>query len=186
MRLLLASSLCAVGLLLAGAATTAANGAQVLAGVQANWKDLETWSRPDPSARQSELGLGLHPIGGAVVAFLGRLSLTDPNRPAADVRVHVAPAYMANPNVLRRATLVFTADLGSDRPAIVDVSASLITDDVSAGGIIQNAIGTMRAADFLRLARAERLVANVLGFDVAFRPEQIRAMRELAARLHLR
>jgi hypothetical protein len=159
---------------------------QILAGVQANWKDLETWSRAEPSTRQTELGLGLHPIGGAVVAFLGRLSVTDPSRPPSELRIHVAPAYMTNPNVLRTATLIFLADAGEERQRRIDVSAGLIADDATAGGIIQNAIGPIRAADFVRLTQAERLTANVLGFDVTFRPDQIRAMQEFAKRLSLR
>jgi len=171
--------------LLAGAVGVDAARPQILAGVQPNWKDLETWSHLDQTSRQTELGLGLQPIGGAVIAFLGQLSLSDPMHPPSSLRMHIAPAFMTNPNVLRSATLVFTIDPGSENREVIDLSSSLVADDMTAGGIIQNAIGPIRASDFLRLARAERLTANILGFDVAFRPDQIRAMQDFAERLHL-
>ena len=43
----------------------------------------------------------------------------------------------------------------------------------------------IRAAVFVRLTSAISLDANVLGFEVEFRDDQIRAMREFAERLHL-
>lgn len=161
-------------------------GGQVLAGMQANWKDLETWSRLDTTARENELGLGLQPVGGAVIAFLGRLSISAPARPPSEVSVHVAPAYLTNPNVLRTKTLIFTLGRGRDKPVHIDISGALVADDATAGGIIHNAVGPMRASDFLRLTQAEHLTANILGFDVAFAPAQLRAMQEFAKRLHLK
>ena len=93
---------------------------------------------------------------------------------------------MSNSNLLRSRTLIFTIDPGSDQRGVVDISAGLVADDNTAGGIITNAIGPLRVADFLRMTRAERLTANVLGFETTFRPDQIRAMREFAVRLHLK
>lgn len=158
---------------------------QGLTGVQANWKDLDTWSHLLDASRENELGLGLQPDGGALIAFLGRLSIRDPRTPPSEVRAQVAIGYLANPNMIRTPTLTFLADAGTPRRFALDVSGSLITDDASPGGIIQNAMGTLRSADFLRLSRAETLGATILGFDVVFRPEQLRAMRAFADRIYL-
>ena len=181
----MALSLVVGGVWLAALGTGAAS-PQGLSGVQANWKDLETWSRVIDSSKENELGLGLQPTGGAVVAFLGRLSHKDPTRAPAEVRVHAAVAYMANPNLLRTRTLVFLADNSTPRRVRLDASGPLVTDDISPGGVINNTIGPIPVADFLRLTRAETLTANVLGFDVVFRPDQIRAMKAFGERLHLK
>jgi hypothetical protein len=183
-----AFSLATIGLagcLLTMAPSLAASPRQGLTGVQANWKDLETWSHLLETSRENELGVGLQPEGGAVIAFLGRLSIRDPKTPPAEVRAQLAAAYLANPNRIRTRTLTFIADAGTPRRFALDASDSLITDDGSPGGIIQNAIGTIRGFDFLRLASANALSANILGFEVVFRPEQLRAMRGFADRIRL-
>jgi hypothetical protein len=163
----------------------AAAARQGLVGLQANWRDLETWSQLVEGTKENELGLGLQPTGGAVLAFLGRLSLANPRSAPSRVRVHIAPAYMANSTIIRTRVLTFVADAGTDRQTKLDLSADLRADEFSPGGIIQNALGEMRAADFVRLTDATTLSANVLGFDVVFRPDQIRAMRAFAERLYL-
>jgi hypothetical protein len=160
-------------------------GRQGLVGVQANWRDLQTWSRLIESSRENELGLGLQPQGAAMIAFLGRLSISNPRQAPREVRVHVAPASMANSTVMRTKTLTFVADAGTDKQTKIDASAGLIADDPTPGGIIENAMGPIRAADFIRLTQATTLQANILGFDVVFRPDQIRAMQTFAQRLYL-
>jgi hypothetical protein len=182
MRLLTASAWLLLAVLVSGSTVRAGQG---IAGLQANWKDLETWSRLAEGTRENELGLGLHPQGGAVVAFLGRLSIANPRQSPTQIRLHVAPAYMANSTVIRTRVLTFVADATGERPLKLDLSAGLRTDDPTPGGIVQNGIADMRAADFVRLAEATTLTGNILGFDVVFRPDQIRAMKAFAERLYL-
>jgi len=184
MRLLAAFACVIVAMATAGRVTTADQG---LVGVQANWRDLETWSHLVEGSRENELGLGLQPEGGAVVAFLGRLSIANPRTPPSALRVQLAAAYNSNPNVMRVRSLTFLAGFEGSKegPLKLDLSAKVLTDDVSPGGIINNGMGTIRAADFVRLSEAKTLTGNVLGFDVVFRPDQIRAMHALAERLYL-
>ena len=160
-------------------------GRQGLVGVQANWRDLETWSRLIEPSRENELGLGLQPQGAAMIAFLGRLSISSPRQAPRELRVHVAPALRANPTVLRAKTLTFVADAGTDNQTKIDASVGLVADDPTPGGIIENAMGPLRTADFVRLTKSTTLQANILGFDVVFRPDQIRAMQTFAQRLYL-
>ena len=160
-------------------------GGQGLVGVQPNWRDLETWSRLIEPSRENELGLGLQPLGPAVIAFLGRLSISNPRQAPRELRVHIAPATMANSTVLRTKTLTFVADAGTDKQAKIEASAGLIADDPSPGGIIENAMGPLRTADFLRMTQATTLQASILGFDVVFRPDPITAMQAFAERLYL-
>jgi hypothetical protein len=169
------------GVLLVGLRTSAD---QTLTGVRATWQDLETWTR-DIAASEQELGLGLHPPGGAVVAFLGRVATRDQIAAPAEVRLQIAAANMANPTVLRTRTLVFVADAGTDEEARFDLGSRLSTDDGSPGGIIENGVGVMPAADFVRLVDAETLTASILGFEVTFRQDQLAAMRDFAERLGL-
>lgn len=159
--------------------------AQLVAGLQANWKDLETWSHLVESSSYNELGLGLQPTGGALIAFLGRLSVRDPLVAPTSLNVQLAVGYRSNPNRVRVRTLKFAADTGTKEAVVLDLSDGLRADDAAPGGQVQNAVGRMRAADFIRLSQAKTLTGNILGFDVVYSPEQLRAMSALAARLHL-
>ncbi len=159
---------------------------QLVAGLQANWKDLETWSNLVESSSVNELGLGLQPTGGAVIAFLGRLSVRDPLVPPTSLGVQLAVGYMSDPNRVRTRMLTFFADSGTKEAKVLDLSEGLRTDDSTPGGNVRNAIGQMRAADFIRLAASKTLTGNILGFEVVYTSEQLRAMRALAARLHLK
>jgi hypothetical protein len=158
---------------------------QGLVGVQANWKDLETWSHLVESSTQNEFGLGLQPEGAAVIAFLGRVPTANRRPPPpTELRVQVAAAYLANPSTVRTKTLTFLADGGTENAIRFDIGASLITDDTS-GGTINNGLGRLPAADFVRLGESKTLIGNILGFQVVFRPNQIRAMHAFAERLRL-
>ena len=161
---------------------------QNLTGLQANWKDLETWSRPLDESREVELRLGLQPSGpgGTMsVAFLGRLSTRSPTTPPTQMQIQIGAGYLANPNVVRSPVLIFVADAGTDKRATIDLSARMVVDDPSPGGNIQNAVAALRAADFLRLAQAETLSGNIFGFDVMVRADQLKAMKAFAEKLYL-
>lgn len=176
--------LAAVVTLLASGSSAAPR--QLVAGLQANWKDLETWSNLVESSSVNELGLGLQPTGGAVIAFLGRLSVRDPLVAPTTMDVQLAVGYMSNPNRVRVRMLTFVADSGTKDANVLDLSEGLRADDNVPGGNIRNAIGQMRAMDFVRLASSKTLTGNILGFEVVYTAEQLKAMRVLATRLHLR
>jgi hypothetical protein len=162
--------------------------AQLVAGLRANWTDLETWTHPDDGARQDEVGLGLQasgPTGVMLVAFTARTSRREPNTPPAAVAVQVGTPVMANPSIVRTSTLTFTVENAAHERSVINLGSRLRVDSSPDGAPIENGIAELTPAEYQRLAGARTLAANVLGFDVAFRPDQIRAMRTFAARLHL-
>ena len=170
------------------AARPARTDAQTVTGLFANWADLETWTHYLESSKENELGLGLQvngPGGTMLIAFLGRLDTREPLKPPADVGVQVAASERANPNTLRSSTLTFVLDDKGEHPGVLDFSASLLVDNPAPGAAANNGITHIPVKDFLRLASAVTLHATILGFDVDFRADQIRAMRALAAKLHL-
>lgn len=161
---------------------------QIWAGLQANWTDGQSWSTYLEASRETELGLGLQltgPSGTVPVAFLGRVSVRDPRALPREIQVQAAVGYLGNPTLVRTSVLTLIADATSDRRLALDLSARLVVDDQAPGGIIQNGLATIRAAELVRLAEAETLSGNVLGFEVFFRPDQIRALRAFAERLRL-
>jgi hypothetical protein len=174
------------GVMLAIALASTMSARQVWPGLQANWKDLESWSRPSDVARVSELGLGLQlagPAGTVPLAFLGRLSVRDPRVPPNGVQIQIGVGFFNNPNLLRKTVLTLVADAKTDRQAVYDLGARLIVDDPAPGGIIQSGLATMTAAEFSRLVQADAISGDVLGFEVAFRADQVRALRAFAERL---
>jgi hypothetical protein len=162
--------------------------AQSSTGVMPNWSDLETWSRLVPGTRENELGLGLQLSGTAgpmLLSFSGRLDTRSPTVPPKEVAVIIAPGLMANPNALRTPTLRFTLDEGLKTASSIDATSGLRVDDPAPGAIIHSAATSLRAAEFIKLCTVQTLKANVFGFDVQFRADQIKGMRALAERLHL-
>jgi hypothetical protein len=161
---------------------------QQLAMMRAEWGDLETWSHVLQESRQTELGLGLHaagPAGTTYLAFTGRLSARNPRTPPREIGVQAAIGRLSNPTVVRRPSLLFLLDAKEAKPLQIDLSSQLTVDDPNPGGSVENAVTTMRAEDFVRLASAKTLSADVLGFETTLREDQIAAMREFAGRLHL-
>jgi hypothetical protein len=161
--------------------------AQSVTGVVPNWTDLETWARPLASAREVEHGLGLHvsgPTGPMMLSFTGRLSLRSATAPAS-LQVVMAPPVMANPNLIRKPTLVFIADDGAKAREVIDATSSVRVDDPAPGAIVRSATARISADAFRRLTTAETLTAEVFGAEVTIRPDQIKAMQALAAKLRL-
>jgi hypothetical protein len=162
--------------------------AQLVAGLRANWADLETWTHPDDGARQDELGLGLQPSGPTgvmFVAFTARMSRRERHAPPAAVAVQVGAPVMANPSIVRTSTLTFTIENAARERSIINLGSRLRVDSSPEGAPIENGIAQLTPAEYQRLAGSRTLAANVLGFGVAFRPDQLRAMRTFAARLNL-
>src|SRR5688572_11263367 len=138
---------------------------QRLAMMRAEWNDLARWSNYDEGSRETELGLGLvvpGPQGETRVAFTGRVSVRAPTVPPRQIGVQVGIGKFTNPYVMRRPSLVFTLDGGERNAAKFDLSDRLNVDDPTPGGSIENATAMFPVADFVRLATAKKIVADVL------------------------
>ncbi len=162
--------------------------AQALVGLRSEWGDLETWTHALTSSRESELGLGLQVTGSTgttLLAFMGRRSLRSPTTPPDRIGVQVGTGKMTNPNLIRRATLSFLLDEGTDKATAVNLTSSLRVDNPTPGAIITDGVAEMSPDDFTRLAQAKTVKTDVLGFEGMLRPDQIAAIKMLAAQLHL-
>ena len=136
--------------------------------VRATWQDLETW----PSGTGRGLGLHLSGASGTVlVAFIAP--------EAGDVTVQVSTGPVANPNRVHTATLLFKGTDDEKRPFQIDLGSRLTVDNPAPGAQVTSGVARLRAAEFERLQNATALTAQVLGLDVAVRPDQLAAMRAL-------
>jgi hypothetical protein len=171
----------------APAATGRAPG-QVVVGLQGNWKDLETWTHFLEASRENELGLGLQPSGDGgtmLIAFTGRLSTRSPQIPPREIAVQIVAPQRANPNLLRSPTLRFVLEDAAAKRTTLDFSRRLLVDNLAAGAPIEQGVARISAGEYRSLAGAAALEANLVGFDVGFRPDQLEAMRARGSRLHL-
>jgi hypothetical protein len=163
--------------------------AQQAAGMLASWGDMETWSRHDERADESETGLGLQlhgKTGTMLLSFAARYPGKVAMRAPDAVVTQVAVTPSTNPNVLRTPTLVFLIDVKTPRAATMDLSQRMNVDSPGPGQIVSNGRASMSPEEFLRLIGATTLHAKVLGFDVEFRREQLRAMRDFGERVGIR
>lgn len=161
--------------------------AQSATGFVATWSDGDTWSRPAPDGRATEVGVGLQPTGpdgtmpiAFVVRYEGRLTAA-PN----DVIVEVAVSPGISPNVLHTPTLTFSVGKKSGEPTQLNWSPKLIVDQPGAGANIQSGVAHVSGGDFQKLLPAAALSGNILGIPVQFRVSQIDAMRSFATRVLL-
>jgi len=162
--------------------------AQQLMGVRAEWGDLQTWTTDISNTREQEVGLGLHlsgSSGGTLLAFIARVDTRQPNQAPDEMVAQVAIGSLTNPNALRQPTLSFVLDDGEGNTSGLDLTGRLIVDDSTPGGSVQNGVAVFPASDFVDLASAEAVGADVLGFDAELRQDQIRAIRAFAERLNL-
>lgn len=176
-----------------GAATLAGNARSIAgqqpAGMLASWGDLETWSRHDERTDEGEAGLGLQlqgPTGTMLLSFSARFPGKVALRAPDSVVIQAAVTPSANPNVLRTPTLVFLLDVKTPRAATMDVSQRMSVDAPGPGQVVSNGRASISPEEYLRLVGATTLHAKVLGLDVEFRREQLRAMRDFGERLHIR
>jgi hypothetical protein len=162
---------------------------QAWAGLRANWDDLATWTTPVQGAREETVGLGLHLSGrngSVLLAFIAQVGTARPVRPPSAVSVQIGVGDFANPTLVRTPVLTFLADEDDTEERFAkDASSALVLDDLSPGAQVRNALATVPAADFLHLAQAKTLSANVLGFEVTFRPDQLAAMKKYAEGIRL-
>jgi hypothetical protein len=160
----------------------------------AAWGDLDTWSRYIPATDETEVGLGLKPAGSGssmLIAFSAFLKGAAPSQAPAEIFVHVSAGVQGRHKsntlkfVLKPAANGSSASNGHNAP-VIDLSSRLGADDQSPGARVNFATAKIAAAEFLRIARSGEPAATVLGVDVAFRPDQLRAIRSFANRIFLR
>ncbi len=208
-RIFSASLVLVASVLLAGedvlrgeAATSPAGGQQVRGDdLPAAWGDLDTWSRYLPSSDETEIGLGLKTAGAKtsmLIAFSARLKGSAPRSAPAEVLVHASAGVLTNARSERRRTLKFTLPSGSvaaagqpvraslTSPTIIDLTPRLGSDGDTPDARVNFATAAVTAADFVKIVRCGQPTATVLGVDVAFRPDQLQALREFANRIFLK
>ena len=159
------------------------------AGMLASWGDLETWSRHDERANETEVGLGLQlqgPTGPMLLSFStrfpGKVAIKAPESIVA--QVGVTPTI--NPNVLRTPTLVFLLNAKTKTASTMDVSQRMSVDAPGPGAVVSNGRASMSPEELLRLIGATTLHARILGIEVEFRRDQLRSLRDFAERLQIR
>lgn len=185
------AGLAAVVMLMApGAAQLSADGAasQIEAGALASWGDLSSWSRPAAGVEgRTEHGLGLVLSGGSGqmrLAFFVVRADREParSRPIETVGLRAAAGARVNPNLIRRPTLMLTfGDPGAD-PETLDLSESMTVDNPAPGAPVASGVGSMAAADFLRMIAAEEISGEIFGASVTFRADQVDAARAFGER----
>jgi hypothetical protein len=162
----------------------------------AAWGDLDTWSRYIPATDETEVGLGLKPAGpdnSMLIAFSARLKGASPSEAPGDIFVHVSAGvqgrhrsntlkFVLKPASNGRAT---AASNGHNAP-VIDLSSRLGGDDGAPGARVNFATAKIAAAEFLRIARSGAPTATILGVDVIFRPDQLRAIRAFGNRIFLK
>lgn len=162
----------------------------------AAWGDLDTWSRYTPATDETEVGLGLKPAGpdtSMLVAFSARLKGASPSQAPEDIFVHVSAGVQGRH---RSNTLKFVLKPASNGRAsatsnghnapVIDLSSRLGADDGSPGARVNFATARIAVAEFLRIARSGAPSATILGVDVTFRPDQLRAIRAFGNRIFLK
>ena len=169
----------------------------------AAWGDLDTWSRYVPATDETEVGIGLKTAGAdttMLVAFSARMKGASPSQAPSEVFVHASAGVNANAGNVRNKTLKFVlasapAGAGGERSVraangpsapVIDVSSRLGADNETPGARVNFATATLAPAEFLRIVKSGQPTATVLGVDVAFRPDQLRALRAFANRIFLR
>ena len=169
----------------------------------AAWGDLDTWSRYVPSTDETEVGVGLKTAGAdttMLVAFSARMKGASPSQAPSEVFVHASAGVNANAGNVRNKTLKFVlasapAGAAGERPAraangpsaqVIDVSSRLGADNESPGARVNFVTAKLAPAEFLRIVKSGQPTATVLGVDVAFRPDQLRALRAFANQIFLK
>lgn len=178
-RAVVAVALCRVG------CTTHAQGTPRL---RAAWADLETWSRRLDASQENEIGVGFQlegERGTVLLAVTSRTAGQQPDQPPDELTLQAAISDRASPNVVPRPALSLLVDDGAGRHETIDLTPKLAVDNPVPGARIRNGLATISAAEFLKLAGARTLSANVFGFVVGFRTDQVAALSAFATRVHL-
>ena len=188
----------ALRLLVAAAAfagmLTSSSLAQSLTGLRPSWSDLETWNRRGSDSREAEVGLGLHLSGSGgtmLLSFAATLNSRTPNAPPSELLITVGAPFNSNPNTVRSGVLRFAVEIEdlvkkTSQRTTIDLSSRLTLDNPAPGAVPETGTARMSIAQFTDLAKARTAVAQVIGVDVAFRPDQLKAVQAFAERIGVR
>ena len=153
---------------------------QVPAGPVGLFKDLDTWSRYSDDTQMTDRGVGLVVPGATaplLVSFNARQRGRNPTEAPREIAVQVARTADVNPMALPSFTLTLTIDAGTPSHAVFDLTSRVNVDNPTPGAAPMIIVATMVPAEFRRLASATTLRGNLFGTDVAFKPEQIKALK---------
>lgn len=178
--------------LIAAAVTLPAASArdQVTAPPMGTFRDLEIWTRDVGDVPDSELGLGLHlagPNSTLLVTFSGVKLRRDPRAPAREVEIIAKPGAKLNTGQTLNRSMLFVATDKKEQQTTVSLTNR--TTSYPPGPFVpgDTYIVSLRAAmtpeEFLHISNAETLKANILGVGIAFRPDQLKALKALGDRL---
>ena len=166
----------------------------------AAWGDLDTWSRYVPATDETEVGIGLKTAGAdttMLVAFSARMKGASPSQAPSEVFVHASAGVNANAGNVRNKTLKFVLDIRAGRrrrtASCPRRKRSVGRSDrrvLAAGGRRRDSRragefrdGQARPGGVPANRQSGQPTATVLGVDVAFRPDQLRALRAFANRI---
>jgi hypothetical protein len=187
---LVASSCVVVLAVAAGAPYAAGPDGQITAPPMGTSKDLETWTRDVGEVPDIEHGLGLHVSGDftMLVTFAGTRLRRDPRAPVKEVVVIAKPAAGLDPGRVLSPTLMFLATGKDKKQVAVNVTDRVTTYPPGPFATMPASVSAraaLTAEEFLKLVDATDLRANMLGMQVTFRPDQIKALRALGERVGL-
>jgi hypothetical protein len=163
---------------------------QVTAPPMGTFRDLEIWTRDVGDVPDSELGLGLHLAGSdatLLVTFSGVKLRRDPRAPAREVEVIAKPGAKLNTGRTLNRSLLFVATDKKEQQKTITMTNRVTTYPpgpfVPGDTYVVSLRAGMTPEEFLHISSAETLKANILGVGVAFRPDQLKALKALGDRL---
>jgi hypothetical protein len=144
--------------------------------IRPTWKDLETWSRFNATANETEIGLGLQP-SGLSLAFTAIFPGKSPKPPASEIIIKLALDPNYNSTVIRDPRLTFVLDEGQPKLAVLDLSGRFLGNELIPTINLRSGIARMTPAEFQRLTRARGIKVNILNSLVELSKVQLDAMR---------
>jgi hypothetical protein len=166
--------------------------AQIPAGSLGGYKDLETWTREVGSVPDTEYGLGLQLKGptGIVNAAFAAVILKREMRGTKPkfVEVTMSPSHTVDPHRTLDLSLVFVLTGKDKKQKTVQISDRIKAyppGPYAPGTSAYGATAILTAEEFTQIAQAQSLRATVVGVQVQFRPDQLKAVQTLAQKVGL-
>ena len=163
---------------------------QVTAPPMGTFRDLETWTRDTGEVPDSELGLGLQlagPDATLLVTFSGVKLRRDPRAPAKEVVVIAKPGGKLNTSRTLSPSMIFIAIDKKEQQTTVNLTNRVSSYPpgpfVPGDSYVVSLRASMTPEEFLDITSAETLKGTVMGIGIAFRPDQLKALKALSDRL---
>src|SRR5262245_41232179 len=145
--------------------------------IRPTWKNLETWSRYDAKANQTEIGLGLHPngtTGGSLsVAFTATFPGKSPKPPAPEILVRVVLGPNYDSSVIRDTKFAFVLDEGLPKLTVLNISGSFLGNELIPTTNLRSGIARMTPAEYQRVTRARSVKLIALSSEANFSKVQL-------------